>query len=185
MACAACGARSGLPSDGQTPVSPDGGEGGPAAVDACVVAPLCADNTRGTWRLEDQDHRPAGYFFTFNGRPTCNTASTSFLLIVPGSERNCSRNGGYALQENTATVFRGSADNLGGTYGGACGGEPTRETVRFELRRSSCDRARYDLVVHDSAPNSPYERSLTATRCRCDIGWEPCAQALPVDPCAP
>ncbi len=173
---AACGSRSGLNVD--QPMADAAGE-------SCSTAPLCSDNTRGTWRLETASHQPAGYLFTFDGSAACNESSDAFLLVLAPSAGECNRAGEYSIQENTSSVFRISASNLGGSFSAACGGDPAAETLHLELSRAACESVRYELAVEDSKPGSPYDMTAVATRCRCDIGWEPCTQPLPVDPCAP
>lgn len=173
----ACGSRSGLnvseaSSDAGTDSAPDG-----------CAGPICADNTRGTWRLETEQGQ-AGYLFTFDGSAACNGSPTAFLLVLTSNGQKCSRNGDYVIQANTDSNFRFVADNLGGSFSESCGGDPGSETVQVVLERASCDGARYDLRVRDSRPNSPYTLTARATRCRCDIGWEPCVGPLPADPCA-
>jgi hypothetical protein len=116
----------------------------------------------------------------FDARGTCNGASNHFLLHL--SERDCSRNGDVTIEADTSTTFRISSDNLGGTT--TCG-DPGMESIRLELQRSSCDGNTHDLVVSDSAPGSPFSMTVVAKRCRCLIGWQPCAVSLPEDPCAP
>ncbi|MEZ4220865.1 MAG: hypothetical protein R3B13_08045 [Polyangiaceae bacterium] len=171
----ACGSRSGLNVDESS------GDAGP---DTACAGPVCADNTRGTWRLETAQGQ-AGYLFTFDGSAACNGAPTAFLLVLTANGQKCSRNGDYVIQANTASSLRFFADSMGGSFSEACGGHPGGESIQIELERATCDAARYDLRVRDSRPDSPYTLSAVATRCRCDIGWEPCVQPLPDDPCTP
>jgi hypothetical protein len=185
---AGCGARSGLPEAGSSAVvSADGGSadgGSDTATGSC--SPLCADNTRGTWRIEDASHDVIGYFFTFDGTVTCNGSTDSYLLVLGAAgDQQCSRNGDYEIQTNDDTAFFISADNLGGNASTTCGGDPNGELMTVQLTRAPCDPQTYELIAQDSATDSPYTFSAVATRCRCDIGWEPCAAPQPDDPCAP
>lgn len=169
-----CGARTPLEGTATT-----------TAPGACAP-PQCSDNTRGTWRLESAQHEPLGYFYTFDGRGTCNGSSTNFLLMLGPSDASCSRNGDYTISEDTSSGLVGTADGMGGSFSEACGGaDPFPETLSFALLRMGCDPSVYRLTIHDSDPGSVYETTAVATRCRCDLAWEPCAEATPDDPCAP
>ena len=80
----------------------------------------------------------------------------------------------------------GSSDNMGGSLDTACGGDPTNgETLRFTIARHACDAATYDLAAQDSVSQSPFALDAVMTRCRCDLGWTPCVDPMPADPCAP
>lgn len=147
------------------------------------MPPSCSDNTRGTWRLETMSGERAGYLFTFDGSTSCNGTPDAYLLDLTVAGGECDRNGDYVIAENTPEVFHVSSDNLGGSFGGACG-DPASETEQIDLMRSACDAVSYRLVVSESTPGSPFDVTLAATRCRCDIGWDPCVDALPTDPCA-
>ena len=149
----------------------------------CAVAPMCSDNIRGTWRLAT-GNEPAGYFFTFDGSTSCNGSPDAFLLDLTTAGGECDRNGDCTITEDTRASFDFSSDNLGGSFTGVCG-DPSSESMQVDLARSGCDAVTYQLVVHDSAPSSVFDLALVATRCRCDIGWDPCVDPLPADPCAP
>jgi hypothetical protein len=151
----------------------------------CSVSPICSDNTRGTWRLTTSSGGAVGYLFAFDGTGACNSTSDNFLLSLMATTGECDRNGAYNVLENTAAALHFSADNLGGSFSPQCGGDPGTESMQLLLDRTSCDGVTYELAVHDSAPASPYDVTLVATRCRCDVGWEPCVQPLPAEPCAP
>jgi hypothetical protein len=182
----ACGSRSDLDAAGSRPAAGGGvpSEGRPAAT--CTVAPSCPDAARGTWRLEDVDRRVRGYFFTFDGRGTCNETEHSFLLMLGQGESACFRNGDYRIEEDTPTTFRFSADGLGGSDGPECGrSDPGLEDISVALTRDACDPTTYAFDVRDSAARAPFQASFKAVRCRCDIAWRPCAEAAPADPCAP
>ena len=130
------------------------------------------------------DEGPLGYMFLYDGTGACNGTPDAFSLFVGTTQSGCSRNGDYVIQTQTSSTLRGSCDNLGGSTAMTCG-DPSVESVQFTLARSGCDPGSYDLVVQDSRPQSPFNFSAVATRCRCDIGWAPCEQALPADPCEP
>lgn len=180
LVIAACGARTPIDTNDRAP-APSLPDAAPA--DACG-APLCSDNTRGTWRLETNDGRPAGYLFTFDGRGRCGGTSQSFLLVLERAGATCSRNGDYDLSQNDAAGLVFSSDNMGGHVNPICG-ELRRETLGVALRRSACDPARYDVALQNSEPSSFFEVNLRAVRCRCDLPWLPCVSPLPDDPCAP
>ena len=105
-------------------------------------------------------------------RPTPSLSSSA--RRNPGARGN----GDYVIQTQTSSTLRGSCDNLGGSTA-MTRGIPSVLSVQFTLARSGCDPGSYDLVVQDSRPQSPFNFSAVATRCRCDIGWAPCEQALP------
>jgi|SRR5580704_13445393 hypothetical protein len=172
LALTACGARSDLApdSDGAT---------------TCTAAPRCGDDTRGTWQLETAGHALVGYLYMFDGIGACNSTSDNFLLELLPASGECDRNGAYAIQVDTATSFQFSTDNLGGSDDPGCGDDPNTESMQLDLSRSPCADTTYELVVHDSAPGSPYDVTAVATRCRCDVGWVPCVGPLPSDPCGP
>jgi hypothetical protein len=181
IAGAACGARSGLL---DPRVRSDGRAAADSARDGCATTPLCGDNLRGTWRLETASQQPAGYLFMFDGRGSCNGGVNEFLLKLANG---CSRDGDATIEANTPSTLRFSCDNLGGRTGAECGGDPGKELIRVELARvsSPCGANTYDLLATVSKPGSPFSLKATAVRCRCAIGWEPCAAAMPADPCAP
>jgi len=181
----ACGDRTALLVLGAAP--PDGSDSpfADAGAEACSTPPSCGNNTRGTWRLETADHEPAGYLFTFDGRPHCGETADAFELDLAPADGGCSLNGEYVPEEDTESVLRFTADNLGGNFEAACGDNPNAEGITLSLTRLVCDPATYELTVHDSAPGSPFDFTAVATRCLCDINWVACVQPLASDPCMP
>ena len=186
MLIAACGARTPLDvADAPTAVvAPDAGADAPA-----TCTPQCSDDTRGTWRLDDANGRSVGWFFTFDGTTTCNGAAVSFLVVVRAQSNGapvCSRNGDTDNVEDNASGLQFTSMNLGGFDGPQCGpGDPGDESMRVALIHRDCHATTDDLVVNDTTLGSVYELAVVATRCRCDIGWTPCVEGLPDDPCMP
>ncbi|NUP05323.1 MAG: hypothetical protein HOW73_04595 [Polyangiaceae bacterium] len=185
--CIGCGARTTLDGEGG---SGEGGAGGgetsSSSTGICGPGPACSDITRGTFRLETSDGSPFGSLFFFDAVEGCNGSALHYMLTIPnGDAKACFRNSDYEILENAESVFRIIADSHGGSTSVECGGDPWRETITLELRADPCDAERFALIVEDSKPDSPYTFEATATRCRCDIGWAPCAEPLPEDPCAP
>ncbi len=180
LTCLGCGARSSLDVTDTT----EGGDGGG---DTCEDVAMCADLTRGTLTLEAADGAALGTLFLFDATGSCNGSPQYMLLQLALEEdgRPCSRFGDYEVVEMGEGVLAGVATNLGGSVGPGCGGTPFDETVTFELRALPCEPDRFSVSVQDSEGlGSPYSLAATATRCRCDIGWEPCEASTPPDPCA-
>ena len=173
----ACGARSTLEVD-ELGADPGGGGG------VCDPTQSCDDLTRGTWRLHDADGVPYGYLFLFDATRECNGSATHFLLSLDLEDdgRRCSRNGDY-VAEMSDDGLAGVATNLGGSTGELCGGTPFDETIAFALEPIACEPDRFRIRIEDDQAGAPYSFDGVARRCRCDIGWEQCVQALPEEPC--
>jgi hypothetical protein len=144
---------------------------------------LCGENTEGTWRLETPDHETVGFLVNYPEHPFCGAQGGDQFILFAGQ---CIREGTWTIRENTEVSFRASAPSLGGNLGG-CGVEPNDESLELDLMRVGCEPATYDVTIHDSALGSPFDLTATATRCRCEIGWNPCRVPFPfrLDPCSP
>jgi hypothetical protein len=146
--------------------------------------PSCPDNTRGTFRLETEAHELAGWLFLFDGRVTCNYTTEALLLSLPPDDGGCNLAGPFVIREDTENALRTSSNNLGGIDFPKCGGDPSGQILDLDLTRVGCSEATYDLTVHDSRRDSPFDMTVVATRCRCAMGWDPCATQMPSDPCS-
>lgn len=178
-----CGARSDLPSsESNGGIDGAGGDEG-----ICAGTPSCADNTRGTYRLVLADDTPVGHLFFFDGSNACGGSATQYQLVLELSDENgrpCSRNSEIEVLTSTSDAFLAVATSHGGSFTPICGGDPWDEEVELELHRLPCEDSRYALSVRNSEAGSPFTLTATAVRCRCEIGWEPCVEPLPDDPCA-
>lgn len=143
----------------------------------------CAATTSGALGGSQPGTSPPGTSSRSMGAPLAMGAPT-LSSWISRRRGECDRNGDCTITEDTRASFDFSSDNLGGSFTGVCG-DPSSESMQVDLARSGCDAVTYQLVVHDSAPSSVFDLALVATRCRCDIGWDPCVDPLPADPCAP
>lgn len=178
---AGCGARTELamPLDAATRDAP------PPGADVCTRAPTCSGYLRGTWRLSTPTRPIAGYFVMYDA-PGCPGGESRVLLRVEmrdGGEA-CYRYGGFRTELADERWFRVSADNLGGTFPARCGGSPSGESLRYEMRWD-CARGRYELTVEHNRSPSLYAGTYEATRCACTGAQSVCPRIFAPDPCNP
>ena len=175
---AACGARSSLLDD-----ETRGGEGGDP-VDQPCEGPACTEITRGSFRLFGEDGAALGYLFLFDATGACNGDPVHYLLVLGEGDERCSRNSDLIVAGASPDALTASADNHGGSTSPRCGSDPWDEAMTLRLVREPCDASAFAVSIVNSEAGSPYTLEATGVRCRCDIGWEPCREPLPEDPCA-